>query len=74
MEDRCVFCGIVVPEGRHVCPACFEERSGGLQEAEKAQRDLIVALDHLTAALIEASATLRAFQKMSKKGTRKNGD
>ena len=22
MEDRCVACGAVVPEGRQVCPAC----------------------------------------------------
>ena len=21
--DRCVFCGDVIPEGRHVCPRCM---------------------------------------------------
>ncbi len=21
--DRCVFCGEVIPEGRHVCPRCM---------------------------------------------------
>ncbi len=25
MEDRCVVCGGVVPEGRHVCPICNRE-------------------------------------------------
>ena len=22
MEDRCVMCGAIIPEGRQVCPAC----------------------------------------------------
>lgn len=22
MEDRCVCCGAVIPEGRHICPTC----------------------------------------------------
>ena len=25
MEDRCVCCGAVIPEGRQVCPACEEK-------------------------------------------------
>lgn len=25
MEDRCVVCGEVVPEGRQVCPNCFKK-------------------------------------------------
>lgn len=23
MEDRCVCCGAIIPEGRHVCPICL---------------------------------------------------
>lgn len=32
MENRCVCCGEIIPEGRMVCPNCEEEakeRSGG---------------------------------------------
>ena len=25
MEDRCVMCGDIIPEGRHVCPICNRE-------------------------------------------------
>lgn len=25
MEDRCVCCGAIVPEGRMVCPSCERE-------------------------------------------------
>lgn len=28
MEDRCVCCGAIVPEGRMVCPQC-ETAAGG---------------------------------------------
>lgn len=28
MEDHCVVCGDVVPEGRHVCPICNLEYDG----------------------------------------------
>ena len=28
MEDRCVICGAVVPEGRMVCPNCYESEVG----------------------------------------------
>lgn len=31
MEDRCVACGAVVPEGRQVCPIC-EARACGAEE------------------------------------------
>lgn len=24
MEDRCMFCGDIIPEGRQVCPTCEE--------------------------------------------------
>lgn len=22
MEDRCISCGTIIPEGRHICPMC----------------------------------------------------
>ena len=28
MEERCIVCGDVVPEGRQVCPVCETERCG----------------------------------------------
>ena len=33
MEDRCIVCGAVVPEGRQVCPRCQER-----EEAERGER------------------------------------
>lgn len=30
MEDRCVCCGAIVPEGRMVCPQCEMETDGKL--------------------------------------------
>lgn len=26
MEDRCIVCGSIIPEGRQVCPECEEKR------------------------------------------------
>ncbi len=28
MEDRCIVCGEVIPEGRMVCPNCEEKKCG----------------------------------------------
>lgn len=28
MENRCIFCGEIIPEGRMICPIC-EEKLGG---------------------------------------------
>lgn len=28
MEERCICCGEIIPEGRQVCPNC-EEKGGG---------------------------------------------
>ena len=28
MVDRCVVCGAIIPEGRHVCPMCLEKVTG----------------------------------------------
>jgi RNA polymerase subunit RPABC4/transcription elongation factor Spt4 len=25
MEDRCIACGEIIPEGRQVCPSCEKE-------------------------------------------------
>lgn len=29
MEDRCVCCGAIIPEGRMVCPQCEKEAEDG---------------------------------------------
>ena len=34
MEDRCVICGEIVPEGRQVCPLC-EKKYGGEDNSDK---------------------------------------
>ena len=31
MENRCVCCGEIIPEGRMVCPLCQEKASGRLE-------------------------------------------
>lgn len=38
MEDRCIMCGCIIPEGRMVCPVCsgeVEERNRETEELEK---------------------------------------
>lgn len=30
-EDRCVCCGAVIPEGRHVCPICETAANTGIR-------------------------------------------
>ena len=34
MENRCVYCGEIIPEGRQVCPSCEKIQS----ETTKAER------------------------------------
>ena len=36
MEERCVICGTIIPEGHQVCPACESERKGDMIEESKA--------------------------------------
>ena len=36
MEDRCVVCGEVIPEGRQVCPKCFNETERYKNQSAKA--------------------------------------
>ena len=33
MEDHCVMCGEIIPEGRQVCPLC-EKKYGGSDDSE----------------------------------------
>ena len=33
MEDHCVMCGEIIPEGRQVCPVC-EKKYGGSDNSE----------------------------------------
>ena len=33
MEDHCVMCGEIIPEGRQVCPMC-EKKYGGSDNSE----------------------------------------
>lgn len=68
MENRCVFCGAVIPEGRQVCLTCFVER-----RAVKAQDDLMAALDRLSEATINARAALERFEMVMKEMRAKNG-
>ena len=43
MEDRCLICGAVIPEGRQVCPTC-ERGDTGKRDRERVIRDLKEAL------------------------------
>lgn len=76
MEERCVFCGGVIPEGRQVCPACFEKYTAPEPRAARtiaAQSDLKEALDRLTEATINAIAALERLEMVTKEGRAKNG-
>lgn len=33
MENRCVCCGEIIPEGRQVCPSC--ESNAGIEEEDE---------------------------------------
>lgn len=32
MEDRCLYCGEIIPEGRQICSRCDDELSNSLDE------------------------------------------
>ena len=34
MEERCVFCGAIIPEGRQVCPNC-ENKYKGIEKGDQ---------------------------------------
>ena len=40
MEDRCIMCGEIIPEGRMVCPACEAAVLRGVEN--KAAQDRIL--------------------------------
>ena len=42
MENRCVICGVVIPEGRQVCPNC--EKQAIKQAAELARNKMFVGV------------------------------
>lgn len=35
MENRCVCCGNIIPEGRQVCPNCEEQQKTGQEQDNK---------------------------------------
>lgn len=43
MEDRCLICGAVIPEGRQICPLC-ERNDTKRRDLERVIRDLRQAL------------------------------
>lgn len=71
MEERCVCCGDVIPEGRQVCPACNERNTA---RAIRAQADLKEALDRLSEASINALAALDRLEKVIKERKGNNGN
>ena len=34
MDNTCVVCGAVIPEGRQVCPACEQKHCGQLEDEQ----------------------------------------
>lgn len=66
MEERCVVCGAVIPEGRQVCPACNERNTA---RTIRAHRELKAALDCLSEATINAIAALERLEKVTKERT-----
>lgn len=39
MEDRCLICGAIIPEGRQICPICEQNAENKQKEKEKADED-----------------------------------
>ena len=35
VEDRCICCGVVIPEGRMICPFCAEKERKRIENGEK---------------------------------------
>ncbi len=70
MEERCVCCGDIIPEGRQVCPACWDRSA---PRAERAQTELKAALDRLSEATINAIAALERLEMVTKERRSKNG-
>ena len=50
MDNTCVFCGEIIPEGRQVCPQC-EEKYGELETRYWAQNMLIARTEDAEAKL-----------------------
>ena len=38
MENRCVCCGAIIPEGRQVCPVCIAKSEGRTMNEQRTDR------------------------------------
>ena len=65
MEDRCLCCGTVIPEGRLVCPACEEgcppEVIKEIEKARKISQDIDNLIEALKAL---AEPVIKAFEEL----------
>ena len=56
MVDRCVCCGEVIPEGRHVCPIC-EKAHGSIVDVAFSFYDKVETYDNCTVQVLTNTVT-----------------
>lgn len=57
MEDRCIVCGDIIPEGRHICPNC---------EKDETVDEMFVNANHLCNGLIRRWLCSRKSRRKSR--------
>lgn len=56
MDDRCVCCGAIIPEGRQVCPSC-EIAHGSIVKIETCFYDQVETYENCTVQVLTNTAT-----------------
>lgn len=55
MDNRCISCGAIIPEGRLVCPVCEEGRTEGMKMADNVKGVEIDPVREKLIALIQSA-------------------
>jgi hypothetical protein len=56
MHNRCVCCGVIIPEGRQVCPSC-EKKFGTIEKIETCSYDKEEIFENCTVQVLTNTAT-----------------
>ena len=56
MDNRCVCCGAIIPEGRKVCPSC-EESFGTIEKIETCFYDKVETFPNCTVQVLTNTVT-----------------
>ncbi len=52
MEDRCILCGDIIPEGRMVCPLCEDDPSRLHKKKDKKKNKFFVVVANIFKKLV----------------------